>query len=184
MTPEESLGTVLAKLDQFNIPYMITGSFASNVHSVPRATYDVDIVVEFSKDSLEKFLNSLSDYFYVSHEAAREALESRGMFNVIHLDTGFKVDLIMRKDRDFSRKEFSRREKVGYLDADRWFASAEDIILAKLEWSKIGDSEKQYLDALNVAKVQGERLDRTYLKKWAPDLGVEELLNRLMDEMI
>lgn len=112
---------------------MITGSFASNVHSVPRATYHADIVTEFSKDSLETFLNSLSDHFYVSHEAAREALETRGMFNVIHLDTGFKVDLIMRKDRDFSRKEFSRREKVGYLDADRWFASAEDIILAKLE---------------------------------------------------
>jgi hypothetical protein len=136
LEPLEANLQVSAFYDSINIPYMITGSFASDVHSVPRATYDADIVIEFSKDSLEKFLNSLSDHFYVSHEAAREALESRGMFNVIHLDTGFKVDLIMRKDRDFSRKEFSRREKVGYLDADRWFASAEDIILAKLEWSK------------------------------------------------
>ncbi len=184
MTPEEALALVLAKLDQFKIPYMITGSFASNIHSVPRATYDADIVTELTPKSLDKLLDSLSDGFYVSPEAAREALESQRMFNVIHLESGFKIDLIIRKDRIFSKEEFSRREKVVYLGLDRWFATAEDIILAKLEWGKMSDSEKQYTDALNVAKVQGERLDRIYLENWATELGIQELLNRLFQDLI
>ncbi len=130
MTPEEALALVLSKLDQFDIPYMITGSFASNVHSLPRATYDADVVIELAPKSLDKLLGSLASEFYVSTEAAKEAFETRGMFNIIHLETGFKIDLIIKKNRSFSREEFSRREKVDYLVQKRWFATAEDMNLA------------------------------------------------------
>lgn len=183
MTPEESLGLVLSKLDKFDIPYMITGSFASNVHSVPRATYDADVIIEVAPKSLEKLLQSLSGEFYVSPEAAKEALKTQRMFNIIHLETGFKVDLIVRKNRPFSLEEFSRREKVDYLGQERWFATAEDMILAKLEMCRLGDSEKQFTDALNVAKVQGSDLDRAYLEKWAKELGVQALLSRLLQDL-
>ena len=183
MTPEEALELVLSRLDQFNIPYMITGSFASNIHSVPRATFDADVVIEVAPKSLKKFLDSLAGEFYVSPEAAEEALKTRRMFNIIHLETGFKVDLIIKKDRAFSQNEFSRREKVTYMDQERWFATAEDMILAKLEWSRMGESEKQFKDALNVAKVQGKNLDRSYLQKWAQELGVHELLQKLFQDL-
>jgi hypothetical protein len=183
MTPEEGLQLVLDKLEDCGIDYMLTGSFASNMHGVPRTTYDADIVIEVESGSVDEFVRSLGDEFYASREAARAAVSSRSMFNVIHLESGFKVDLIIRKARPFSKVEFSRREKGVLLGESRWFATPEDVVLAKLEWSKLGESERQFLDAVNVAKVQGEKLDRSYLEKWAKELGIQKLLQRLFKNL-
>ena len=182
MSPEEALQLVLDKLEGSGIDYMLTSSFASNMHGVPRTTYDADIVI-VEPDALEELVRSLGEAFYASREEAREALSSRSMFNVIHLETGFKVDFIIRKPRPFSEEEFSRREKGVFLGELRWFATAEDVILAKLEGSKLGESERQFFDAINVANVQREKLDRSYLEKWAKELGVQELLQRLLKEL-
>lgn len=81
----------------------------------------------------------------------------------------------------FSREEFSRRQETRFLGQSRWFASAEDVILSKLEWAKMGNSERQFRDALNIAKVQRECLDRAYLERWSKVLGVEELLSKILD---
>jgi hypothetical protein len=183
MTPEEALRLVLSKLDECSILYMVTGSFASNMHGVPRATYDADVVIDVDQESLEKFLESLGQEFYRSEKGAKEALARERMFNIIHLETGFKVDLIIKKKRAFSQEEFKRREQASYLGEPRWFATAEDVIIAKLEWSKLGDSERQFSDALNVARVQGENLDREYLKKWARELDLEQHLERLFSDL-
>jgi hypothetical protein len=102
---------------------------------------------------------------------------------VVHLETGFKVDLIIRKSRPFSRIEFSRRQPAFYLGENRWFATAEDTILAKLEWSKMAGSERQFRDALNVGKLQKENLDRAYLEKWAKELEILDLLEKLFREI-
>ena len=183
MTSEDALKLLLSRLDESRISYMITGSFASNIHGIPRATQDADIVIEVQRRTLERFLESLGSAFYRSSEAAMDALARQQMFNIVHLETGFKVDLIICKSRPFSRMEFSRRRPAFYLGADRWFATAEDTILAKLEWSRIGSSERQFNDALNVAKLQRDNLDRAYLEKWARELGVMDLLERLFQEM-
>jgi hypothetical protein len=183
MTPEDALKLLLSKLDECGIPYMITGSFASNIHGLPRATQDADIVIEVKQRDLERFLESLGSAFYRSSEAALDALVREQMFNVVHLETGFKVDLIIRKSRSFSRMEFSRRQPAFYLGASRWFATAEDTILAKLEWSKMVGSERQFNDALSVAKIQGDNLDRAYLEQWARELDVLDLLEKLFQEM-
>jgi hypothetical protein len=166
MTSEDSLQFVLSKLEQHEIHYMVTGSFAGNVHGVPRTTYDADIVIEASQRSMEGFLQSFGEGFYADPE------------------TGFKVDLIVKKARPFSEEEFSRREKISFLGQPCWFATAEDVILAKLEWSKQGESEKQFVDALNIAKVPGGRLDSAYLEKWARKLGVQESMERLLQELV
>ena len=184
MTPEEALRLALSKLDECSIPYMVTGSFASNMHGVPRATYDADVVIDVDQQSLGKFLESLGEEFYQSPEGAREALARERMFNIVHLETGFKVDFIIKKNRAFSQEEFARREEAIYLGEPRWFAAAEDVILAKLEWSKLGDSERQFTDALNVARIQGEKLDREYLEKWARDLDLEQHLERLFQDLL
>ncbi len=174
---------VLDALDECGISYMITGSFAGNVHGVPRATQDADVIIEAHREGLNAFLDMFTDTFYVSSEAVQQALETQGMFNIIHLETGFKVDLIVRKARPFSREEFSRRRRLPFLGRSVWFASAEDIILAKLEWSKMGSSERQFNDALNVAKIQGKTINQDYLNKWAQSLGVQDLLKQLLAEM-
>ncbi len=183
MIIEDALDLVLSKLDEFGIRYMITGSFASNMHGVPRATQDADIVIEAESKALDRFIQSLGKDFYASSDAARDALSRRGIFNIIHLETGLKVDLIIRKTRLFSQTEFSRRQKAHFLGRERWFATAEDIILAKLEWSKIGTSERQFADALSVAKIRGKGLNQPYLRKWAKELEVEEQLERILKEM-
>jgi hypothetical protein len=183
MTSEDALKLLLSKLDECGILYMITGSFASNIHGLPRATQDADVVIEVEPRTLERFLESLGPAFYRSREAAMDALAREQMFNVVHLETGFKVDLIVRKSRPFSRIEFSRRQPAFYLGENRWFATAEDTILAKLEWSKMAGSERQFSDALNVAKLQKENLDQAYLGKWAKELDVLDLLEKLFREI-
>jgi hypothetical protein len=180
MIAEEALQLVISRLEESGIPYMITGSFASNLHGVPRTTQDADVVIEADQGSLDRFLESLGAVFYVGPEAAEEALKREGIFNVVHLETGFKIDLIIRKSRLFSQTEFSRRKRALFLGQNRWFASAEDIILAKLEWAKMGGSERQFEDAVSVAKIQGADLDRAYLQIWAKELEIGDLLERLL----
>jgi hypothetical protein len=180
VTVEDALQLVLTKLDESGLGYMITGSFASNIHGVPRATQDADIVIETDRKAANRFLKILGADFYVSAEAAQEALTRRGIFNIIHLESGLKVDLIVKKNRPFSRTEFLRRQQADFLGQRRWFATAEDIILAKLEWAKMGESERQFSDALNVARIRGEDLDTSYLRKWAGELGVEDSLEKIL----
>lgn len=141
-------------------------------------TQDADLVVEATGSSASRFVSLLGQGFYASEEAAREAVRRRGMFNVIHLETGFKVDLVVRKDRAYSREEFERRLE-GVLAGRRVsFASAEDTILSKLEWARDGHSERQYSDAVGVLKVQAARLDWAYLERWSGELGLAGLLRR------
>ncbi len=182
MTVEEVINLVIDAFDHCGIPYMVAGSFASNVHGIPRSTYDADIVVDLEAKNFDCLREELGEDFYLSTEAAREAMANRSMFNIIHIKTGFKLDLITQKTRPFSREEFSRKMQVRFAGEDRWFASPEDVILTKLEWSKLGQSERQFRDALSVAQIQGKSLDLSYLQHWATQLDVADLLSRLLDE--
>ncbi len=181
--PEEVLSVFVARLEQCGIDYMIVGSFASNLHGKPRTTHDADIVIEIDVPRLEKFARALGDDFYFDVDAARDAIKKNIMCNVLHYESGLKIDLIARKNRAFSHSEFQRRFLNDFLVRRCWFATAEDTLLAKLEWSKIGESERQFHDAVNIAKVQGEKLDVVYLRKWATDLQIDDLLNRLLQEI-
>lgn len=180
MTQEEFLAELAGRLEAAGIPYMVTGSHASSYHGQPRATQDVDFVIDPSARQLDEFLSLLGDPYYVSPEAAREALRRRSLFNVILFAEGWKADLIVRKDRPFSAEEFRRRQAGQLHGRALPVASAEDVILSKLEWNRISPSERQVRDALNVAVAQWPALDRAYLRKWAADLGVTEALEELL----
>ena len=183
MIPEEVLKIVAEKLENCGIAYMIVGSFASNIHGKPRTTHDADMVIEIDELRLEKFVRALGNDFYFDVESAKDAIRSAFMCNALHYDTGFKIDFFIRKNEAFALSEFARREINDLLEHPCWFATAEDTILAKLEWSKMGESERQFNDAVNIAKVQGTNLDFNYLQRWAADLQIENLLNRLLKEV-
>jgi len=183
MKPEHALKTALEKLAEAGIDYMITGSFASNLYGIPRTTYDADIVIEAKRPALTRFIKLIEDEFYVSPEAVEEVLEHERIFNIIHLTTGLKIDLIIRKNREFSKEEFKRRRQEKFLGMDCWFASPEDTILSKLEWSKTGESEQQFRDALGIARIQGEKLNKNYLKRWAGKLNLQQEIARLFQEL-
>lgn len=183
MTPDPvALGQVVAILERLAIPYMVTGSIASSVHGEPRMTNDADIVVDLDAASVETFLSSVTELgLYVGADAARQAVHRRRQFNVIDSMNGFKIDLIVIRDRPFSREEFGRRRKATLTATlSAAVASPEDSILSKLEWSrKAGESNVQLADAAGVARVAGDRLDVAYVERWAAELGVLDLWKRI-----
>lgn len=182
ITQQEFVKRLTGLLDKAGIPYMLAGSMSSSLHGRPRATQDADVVIDPTEDQLGSLLALLGQGYYVSRDAAMDALQRPGMFNVIDLEGGWKADLIILKDRPFNRQEFDRRRRIDAMGQMLWVVSPEDIILSKLEWMKGRESEVQYSDALGVAITQWTSLDLAYLDKWARELGVDTILARLLDE--
>jgi hypothetical protein len=183
MTVEAAfLQRIVAALDNAGIPYMVAGSLGSSFFGQARATNDADLVIAPTSDQLDRFLAALGDY-YVDPDTAHQALRNRSMFNVIEFASGSKADLILLKDRPFSVTEFNRRKPATILGVAVSAVTPEDAILSKLEWAKMGDSERQFRDAFGVAAVQFDCLDWAYLRKWAVELDVEDLLNKLASEI-
>ena len=184
MTPEEEvLGRVVRRLEVLGIPYMVTGSMASSHHGRPRATHDVDVVIDPTPGALDHFVEQLSaEGFYVDARTAREALRRRRQFNAIEMRTAVKIDLIVRKDRPFSLEELSRRHAVELPGGTAVrLATPEDTIVSKLEWARRGGgSAKQLADVAGVLEVSGTGLDRDYIERWARELGVLDLWRRVV----
>jgi hypothetical protein len=173
------LAAIVSELARQGIPHMLAGSLASTYHGDPRATQDIDLVIDPSFEALESLVRELDrERFYVSPEAALEAWKVRGQFNVVLLDSGWKADLILRKDRPFSRSEFGRRRMARIAGVELPVATAEDTIVAKLEWARAGESERQIRDVVGILEVSGERLDRAYIEGWVGELGLEALWAR------
>lgn len=184
MSLAEFLGRLTSSLDAAGVPYMVCGSVASFFHGVPRTTQDLDLVVELGVKDLPRLLEHFPDTdFYVSEHAARDAARFRRQFNIIDLNTAWKADLIVKKPRRFSKTEFDRRERVHMMGSDVWVASAEDTILAKLEWSKDSRSDRQMNDARGIVSVQGDQLDLQYLREWAAHLEVKDRLTELLESI-
>jgi len=180
MTQAEFLQEIVHHLDRAGLPYMIVGSVASSAYGEGRTTFDTDIVVDAPWEPVQRFVRGLGPEYYVSEEAARDAWDRRSMFNVIHIASGNKADIICRKDTDYAAVAFERRGSEQALGIEVQLCSPEDVILAKLDWSKRSESERQYRDALGVAKARGASLDVAYVTRWADDLGVGDLLTRLL----
>lgn len=145
MTLESFLQRVISILEEAEVPYMLTGSLAAAYYAVPRATQDVDLVVEVESTDLAVMTELLSDAgYYVSLAAAREAFSHEGQFSAVDPGTGWKVDFIIRKSRPFSRSGFSRRVRASALGLGLCMVTREDLVVAKLEWAKKGNSELQH----------------------------------------
>ena len=164
-------------LDDAGVPFMVAGSFASTVHGLPRTTQDLDIVIDPpSLRELDALVAAIPpEEYYVDAEAARDAFRRRSMFNIVDHASGWKVDLIVRKNRAFSREEFARRTPITLLDVPVFVASPEDTIVAKLEWSKqSGGSERQRRDVAGILATAGPALDRPYVERWVRDLDLAD----------
>jgi hypothetical protein len=175
MSIPEVVQRITTALDQNNIAYMLTGSFASAYYGTPRSTQDIDVIVEATLAQLRGLVQSLPvEQYYSDLDAALQAHKVESMFNVIDLSTGWKIDLIIRKSRPFSREEFRRRVRVNLQGVSLFVASAEDIVIAKLEWSKLAQSQRQIEDAAAILRARWEALDRSYIEKWTGELRLEQ----------
>jgi len=171
---EGAIRRVLEALAIAGVPYMLTGSFASAFHGAPRTTQDVDIVIAPTLGSLQKLVRQFpEEEYYVSRDAALQAYGAESLFNVIDLNSGWKIDFIIRKSRPFSLEEFERRREADMLGTRLYIASAEDVILSKLEWAKMSSSERQINDVAGILRTQGDALDLEYAERWIAALGLE-----------
>lgn len=167
------VGTI-ARLERAGVPYMITGSVASSYHGEPRATRDLDIVIDPDPGGIIRLVGELEAAgLYVDAEAALRALGNRTQFNAIDAATGWKVDFLVRKDRPFSREEFGRRTRADLLGTAAWLASPEDTIIAKLEWAMASGSDLQLGDVAAMLDVGGDSLDLAYIERWVAGLGLD-----------
>lgn len=185
--PIEVSVEVARMLEGLGIEYLVGGSFASSLHGHPRSTQDIDFVADLKPEHVTPLVAALHRRFYFDEPAIREAVSRGSSFNVIHLRTLFKVDVFVAGNDVATRRELMRRQAYT-LDIDPpediIVASPEDIIVQKLHWYRLGDhvSERQWLDALSVLEVRGSELDHDYMRDLATDMGVSDLLQRILTQ--
>ena len=180
-----ALGPVLEALRRLGVRHYVGGSIASSSYGVPRASIDADVVAELGPAHAPRFVAALRGSYYVSEERVRDAIARRASFNVIHFETMVKVDVFVSKDRPFDRRAFERARPAAAEEGITLpVSSAEDTVLAKLEWYRRGGeaSERQWTDVTGVLRAVGA-LDDAYLRQGAAELGVADLLDRALEEV-
>ena len=173
MNPTDLFRRIGALLDQAGIPYMLTGSLAATVYGLGRSSQDLDFIIVAQEMQIKKLLDLLpQNEFYSEPQSALEACRRNSMFNIIDEITGLKVDFIFRKKRPFSEEEFLRRKSATVQGVQLFVVSPEDLIVAKLEWAKMGASLRQIEDVTSILKVRKDELDVGYIEKWVRELGL------------
>jgi len=178
---------VLKAFENLSIPYYIGGSVASSIYGMARATMDVDIVADLKISHINRLKQILENEYYIDNEMIADAIRSASSFNLIHLETMIKIDVFLHKEDPYAEMALQRKRKDTLEELDKvefYFSSPEDIIVAKVQWYKIGGfvSERQWLDVIGVIKVQGDLLDKKYLKRWSQKLGLAALMQKAFDE--
>jgi hypothetical protein len=178
---------VIETLEELDSPYLVGDSYASSAHGIARGTMDIDILAAIPAKQAGAFAEKLGPEFYADEQAIRNAIMAKRSFNVIHIQTGLKVDIFVSKRDAFDDEQLERRESyLAVRNPERavYVASPEDIILSKLRWYRQTNerSDRQWSDVLGVMSVQAEKLDLAYLRRWARELNVLDLLERALTQ--
>ena len=180
MTERELLVDCLRRLNGADLAYLLTGSMASNFWGIPRTTHDLDFVIQLPPAAVPRLLQAFRGGFFLDEQAVRAAFKPPFQFNAIDERSALKVDFWLMKPEAFDQELFARRMKVVVFGESAWIATAEDVVLHKLFWNHLTPSERQLGDAAGVVAVQGEVLDKNYLRRWAKEMGVFVELEKLL----
>lgn len=182
MGQREILLLISKLLAELKIPYVLTGSFASSYYGIPRATHDIDFAVEIeSKDypKLEDALKKLDKIFLIDFDQVRASIKRSVPFEILHTDSMTKVDFWPLAKNEFNKSRMKRRKELVIFKNKVLTISPEDLILTKLLWCKDIRSDRHMRDCVGIWKVQGDKLDKNYLKTWAAKLKIEKLLKEI-----
>lgn len=174
--------------DELGIKYRLGGSVASSVWGMPRGTNDVDVEAEIRPEQVAPLVKKLENEWMITEQMVREAIRYRKSFNLIPFSGIAKIDVFISKDRPFDREAAQNAQHNVVLEdgtiSPFWYDSPEDTILRKLEWYRIGAevADQKWKDVLAMLKAQQFDLDFDYLRKWAVELGVSDLLERAFDQ--
>jgi len=189
ITPADALKRLVEVLDGLAVPYMVGGSVASSIHGIARPTMGVDLVAALRPDQVDRFAAELQGDFYADPEMIRAALEQGRPFNLIHYASTFKFDIFPALPDPYHQTQLRRRllaeaTQFGEVSIRRAVATAEDTLLAEMERYRAGGetSERQWNDLRGIVRVRGPALDLDNLRRWAPQLGVQDLLEGLLAE--
>lgn len=184
MLQPKLLNNLLAVLNENHIDYMVTGSIVSSLQGEPRATHDVDIVVNIRTPAIPALIVAYPPpQYHLDANSINDAIEHKSMFNLLDTNEGDKIDFWILTDEPFDKSRFERKYEENVFGFKMKISKPEDTILAKLRWAKLsGGSEKQFTDAMRVYEVQYGKLDLTYLQNWVNQLQVDELWHKLKNE--
>jgi len=184
MTEKELLADCLRRLNRAGVPYMLTGSMASNYWGIPRTTHDLDFVVQLPEFAIAALAEAFAEDFDLDANMIRSAFKPPHQFNAIDTRSALKVDFWLLQANAFEKTMFVRRIRTDLFGETAWICTAEDVILHKLYWHRMTPSERQIGDAAGVVAVQTDALDMEYLKRWAGELRVTEILEDLLNGVI
>lgn len=183
MVPSELMRALVHVLESEQIRYLIVGSMATITYGDPRFTNDIDVVAALAANHVDALCGAFAaPEYYCSRAAALDAVKQRFQFNIIHSQSGLKIDVIIPDDTEFTRSQFARRVRVVAGDGkETWFASPEDVIIKKMEYYKEGRSEKHIRDIIGVLKVKADMLDRVFVEKWAERLQLIDIWQDILE---
>ncbi len=174
MNHTDALTQFIGDLNSLGVPYMITGAYAVSYFGMPRATHDLDIVVEIKSIDIDKICRKLAKVYIVDKDMVENAVQDRTRFSIIHDKSDLNIDLWILKETPGEIKKFARRKKVSLFGAPTYIIAAEDMILTKLEWFKRSKNTKHFDDVVGIVKVQAGKLDKTYITGALEKLGIKK----------
>lgn len=161
---------IITFFEHYKIDYMLSGSVALSVYTLPRATRDFDLIVHLEEKDIDSIMAFFQSGYYVEKEAIRDAVKRKSIFNIIDYQSGFKADFVILKNEPYRRTEFSRRIKTDFYGAPIYIVSPEDLLLSKLIWIQELQSNLQKEDIKNLAAL--ESLDWNYIRHWVKELQI------------
>ncbi len=161
---------IIAYFEANNIPYMLSGSFAMSLYTLPRATRDIDFVVNLQAGDVDGLIDFFKDGYYCSKEAALDAINRQSLFNIIDHRSGFKADFVILKKNIYRQTEFERRLKTDFYGTPVYAVSLEDLLISKLIWIQDWQNAIQMEDIKNLSLIPELQLD--YVHYWVNELNL------------
>ncbi|MBY0527876.1 MAG: hypothetical protein K2R98_31050 [Gemmataceae bacterium] len=183
MTGPEAALAVIDALEQLGVPYMVVGSFSSNVYGVARSTHDADFVIDLSGGSVQAIADRLGSSFRLDPQMSFETVTMTRRFNLAVVGSEFQIELFLLSDDPHDRQRFLRRQRRPLHGRAAFLPSAEDVIVTKLHWAVRARRGKDREDVRDMIAVQGNTLDWTYIYHWADQHGTRSLLDEIRQSL-
>lgn len=173
----ELLIRLVAVLEELGVVYMVGGSHASMYYGEPRYTNDIDVVADLRPDHVRAIVSKFPfPEYYLDEQAVEEAVQARGQFNIIHPESGLKLDVILPRQTPYDQEELRRRRRLPLVSGrEAYFASPEDVILYKMMYYREGGSDKHLRDIAAMLQISAVGIDEEYVDRWARELGLTDI---------
>jgi hypothetical protein len=175
----DAVVAVIDALERLHVPYMLVGSLAVNLYAAPRSTQDADFVVEADATDWDGLKKALGDEFRWEAQLAFEAVTATQRRFVDYAETAFAFEFFSLSNDEHDQSRFARRTRVRVLGRDAWVATAEDVIITKLRWSRQGNRSKDISDVRAIIALNGSTIDWGYVEPWCDRHGTRKMLDEL-----